>query len=424
LSFEIDDAGSLLIKLCRIDPIVVTSLGSETTISASAESIAILKQHKTHQKNQKYEKRGRSSGGTHVPEGHHHKSGPMTPHIRPPPPTPQEHAAFPYTLSTPHLPVFHHYTDDVLLQQYQIERAKDSLAFDQQTAKIKQYLLNAKIERGGVGFLEESEYSVDLASREDARKVQGMTIQRNREMKDTEVTNTEGETFNLGTTPGGILNLSFSQDTAKPTTKNMPILRKHDRRSKPAPKPKPSPSVLPTDFDFANHVAKYITSGSMRHQHSRKVVEDPSGTKTTLKTWIEITQEITVPSAEQLGWEDVETAKLNAKAARMEAKEILRRKGRGKGKGKGKAVKRETQQGSNDTDADADASTDTDKDDNHAAEPEKDVKELLSAIARIKNTGQLSQGVSLSQYLTEVKKDVRHSSVADAKIAESGGEEG
>jgi hypothetical protein len=229
----------VVVQTMVTDPIVVTSLGSDTTISASAEAIAILKQHK---KNKKHEKRGRTSVKP-VPRGQH-ASGAITPHMRPPPPTPPEHATFPSTLSTPHLPVFHHYTDEALLQQYQVERAKEPRAFDQQTAKIKQYLLNAKIERGGVGFLEESEYSVDLASREDARKVQGMTIQRNRGMTETDMDGSEGGTLNSGKNPQDFSNMSPHQ-TASVASANedRPIISKHNHRSKVQNKPKNSTSI-------------------------------------------------------------------------------------------------------------------------------------------------------------------------------------
>lgn len=110
------------------------------------------------------------------------------------------------------------------------------------------------------------------------------------------------------------------------TVKEETTSGKHLHGSNLLHKSKKSTSVLPTDFDFEKHVAKYITTGSIRHQHSRKVIEDNTGTKTTLKTWIEITQEITVPSADQLSWEDVKIAKENAKEARKEANENLRAK--------------------------------------------------------------------------------------------------
>lgn len=391
----------VVVETVVTDPIIVTSLGSDTTISASIEAIAILKQHRKHKKRSPKSREP-------ILEGYQ-DSGTTTPHMRAPPPTPPEHATFPNTLSTPHLPVFHRYTDDMLLQQYQVERTKNPTAFDLQTAKIKQYLLNAKIERGGVGFLEESEYSVDLASREDARKMQRMAVQRNRGMTETYLNSYEGTTSDSTRHPSGYSEILADQTADFASTNEhhniLPSARDSAKTSKSDPcsnakiKSKKSSSSLPKDFDFAEHVAKYTTSGSMRHQHSRKVIEDENGTQTTLKTWIEITQEINVPSADQLGWEDVKTAERNARVAEL---------------GNTQAPAKQEQNGSD---------TDRDKEAGEQSAAEADAEELLDAIARIKGTGWLSRGVSLSQYLMQVKKDVKPTSKDTATDkAESGHE--
>jgi hypothetical protein len=115
-------------------------------------------------------------------------------------------------------------------------------------------------------------------------------------------------------------------------------------------------------------------------------------------TWIEITQDITVPSADQLSWEDVKTAYQNAKEARKEAKDKMRTKA------KDKTAKNKILQDTSDADEDSD------ENDSNATEQsaaDRDVEELLGAVARIKGTGRLSQGVSLSQYLAEIKKDIK-----------------
>jgi hypothetical protein len=378
------------------DPIVVTSLGSDTTISASAEAIAILKQHK------KDKRLSKASNKAEKPVLQEHHSGAVTPHMRPPPPTPPEYASLRYTLSTPNLPVFHHYTDHALLQKYEVERAEDPLAFDRKTAEIKQFLLKAKIERGGVGHLEDSEYSVDLASREDARKVQGMTIQRHRGMTETS-TNYGGDT-----TTCSAKNVPESTEVPTPQpTNNEASISKVRHRCGSSHKLKGSPSDLPTDFNFAEHVAKYITSGSIRHQHSRKVIQDHRGTKTTLKTWIEITQEINVPNADLLTWEDVKTANRNAKAARKEMKMKIQAK---------KEAKKESSETGSDTDTEK-AGTDPQP----ATEMNTDVKELLGAVARIKGTGHLTKGVPLSQYLTVIEKDIKEPSKDKETGAEKAG---
>ena len=382
------------------DPIVVTSLGSDTTISASAEAIAILKQHK------KDKTLSKASNKAEKPVLQEHHSGAVTPHMRPPPPTPPEYASLRYTLSTPNLPVFHHYTDHALLQKYEVERAGDPVSFDMKTAEIKQYLLQQKIERGGVGHLEESEYSVDLASREDARKVQGMTIQRHRGMTETS-TNYGGDTTTCSAK-------SVPESTEVPTpqpTNNEASISKVRHHCGSSHKLKSSLSDLPTDFNFADHVAKYITSGSIRHQHSRKVIQDYRGTKTTLKTWIEITQEINVPNADQLTWEDVKTANQNAKAARKEMKMKIQAK---------RAAKNKTSENDSDTDTEK-AGADLQP----ATETNSDIKEVLGAVARIKDTGHLTKGVTLSQYLTEIKEDIKEPSKdkdTGADKAESGDE--
>lgn len=346
-----------IVETVATDPVIATALGTQTMISASDEAIAILKEHK---RSKKSRQRSRKSGSG----GHYTTSGTITPHMRPPPPTPPEHATLPHTVSTPHLPVFHHYTDELLLEQYQIERAKDRAAFDLQTSKIKQYLLNAKIERGGVGHLKESEYSVDLASREDAMKVQHMGAQRRRGMIETE--------------PPAAICLSSVQ---RPETE----------------KPSNFPLELPKDFNFGIHVTKYTTSGFMRHQHQRTVREDENGTKTILKTWIEITQEINVPSAERLSWEDVKTAVKDAKAAKAEAK---------------KTKKAEVKKPDTDRDKDKENGSEVA---NEAKTSPNDAELLLDAAARIKAVAPLTKGVALGQYLSLVRNDINQESKGETE---------
>lgn len=374
-----------LVETTVTDPIVVTSLGSDTTITASAEAIAIFKQHK---KNKRLSKASPQAEKPVLQELQSYDA--VTPRTRPPPPTPREYATLPHTLSTPNLPVFHHYTDDGLLQKYELQRAEDPMSFDLQTSKIKQHLSKAKIERGGVGHLEESEYSVDLASREDARKVQQMAIQRHRGMTETSMNDRDTILSSAKNLPEHMEVL-----TPQPTKKETPISNSH-HRCKSRHNLKNSASELPENFNFARHVAKNITSGSIRHQHSRKVIVDDTGTKTTLKTWIEITQTINVPSADQLTWEDVKTANQDAEAARKEMKTKIQAN---------KEANNESSENHSDADSDK-ANADLQL----ATETDTEAEELLGALARIHGTGLVTRGVSLSQYLTETIKDIKHPS--------------
>jgi hypothetical protein len=134
----------------------------------------------------------------------------------------------------------------------------------------------------------------------------------------------------------------------------------------------------------------------MRHQHQRTVLEDENGIKTVLKTWIEITQEIQVSSAEQLGWEDVKAAIKDAKSAVKEEKTNAK-----------------------------DTKQDDEGDEIEAKEDtavHNDPAELLGAIARITGTGRLSRGVSLSRYLDVVRKDVEQTREDNNRLTAEPGE--
>jgi hypothetical protein len=359
------------------DPVITTPLTSQRIISASSEATSILKNHRKHKKS------SQKTGNLEL--AGRHASGTTTPRMRPPPSTPLEHDAFPHTLSTPHLPVFHHYTDQVLLERYLVDRAQDPVAFDLQTSRIKKYLLDAKIERGGNRHLEENEYSVDLASREDAARTQQMAIQRHRGMTDTESI----RSFSLEQpTVMPQCPLEYSEQPVAPVSAQDAHFKHVDASNNKGKADSDGTTArcskinqeLPKDFNFATHVAKYTTSGSMRHQHQRTVLEDENGIKTVLKTWIEITQEIQVPSAEQLGWEDVKAAIKDTKSSVKEEKTNA------------KDTKRDDEGDEIETKCDTAI--------------HNDPAELLGAIARIKGTGRLSRGVSLSRYLDVVRKNV------------------
>jgi len=57
------------------------------------------------------------------------------------------------------------------------------------------------------------------------------------------------------------------------------------------------------NFDLAENVAKYTTSGYMRQQCTRQIEDNEAGRKTTYTTWIEINHEVFMPSERTLsGW--------------------------------------------------------------------------------------------------------------------------
>ncbi|EHY60819.1 hypothetical protein ABEF92_006389 [Exophiala dermatitidis] len=87
--------------------------------------------------------------------------------IRPPPPTPPD-TVFHSALSMPTLPALHQNSDPGLIEFYRVKRAQNPVVFDAETEAIKQRLVAAKIARGGSTQLLTNEYTVELASREDA----------------------------------------------------------------------------------------------------------------------------------------------------------------------------------------------------------------------------------------------------------------
>ncbi|KAL2434040.1 hypothetical protein ABEF95_014131 [Exophiala dermatitidis] len=87
--------------------------------------------------------------------------------VRPPPPTPPD-TVFHSALSMPTLPTLHQTSDTGLIELYRARRAQNPVVFDAETEAIKQRLVAAKIARGGSTQLLTNEYTVELASREDA----------------------------------------------------------------------------------------------------------------------------------------------------------------------------------------------------------------------------------------------------------------
>lgn len=239
------------------------------------------------------------------------------PRSRAPPPTPPDLAPPLHpSLSLPTLPVFHAISDPTLVDQYRTQRAGDPTVFDQKTKEIKRAMERAKVERGGKKGLNVGDYTVELASREDAERVEkwveglkfsgrdrGENSGENEDEMDIDGQDSGQEDVGGLTTqttamqcqPDGTAivdheqNNSFQKKTGADKSKRM------QRKSS-----------FPTDFNLSKHVCKYICSGSVRHQHSSTVETREGGERTVIvKTWIEITQETTVPKSESATWDDV-----------------------------------------------------------------------------------------------------------------------
>ena len=93
--------------------------------------------------------------------------------LRAPPATPREEVfvgspTSAAAMSMPTLPMMHHIADLELVEKFRLQNAKNPTAFEKETKEIKDGLIEAKIKRGGLGFLLREEYTVELASREGA----------------------------------------------------------------------------------------------------------------------------------------------------------------------------------------------------------------------------------------------------------------
>ncbi len=94
---------------------------------------------------------------------------PGRPHPEPNEPTDQDQTSYVGpSLSMPTLPILHSISDATLINKYRQERPANPISFDRKTREIGQRLLQAKIRRGGSNRLSQGDYTVELASREDA----------------------------------------------------------------------------------------------------------------------------------------------------------------------------------------------------------------------------------------------------------------
>jgi hypothetical protein len=208
-----------------------------------------------------------------------------------------------HSLSTPTLPTFHSVSDAALVAKYRSERAKEPAAFDKKTAGIKHSVRTAKLRRGGSDFLKQGDYTVELASREDAATVDKW---QNGEKTLGDISENED---------------AMEEEWMTKADKSLKAKR-NQRQSKDKVAGHNFIPVVPANFDVAEDLRKYTTSGYMRQQSTRQVEEDEAGRKTTYSTWIEIKQEVFVPKGK-----DYELA------------EVLEAKEQGKGKKRAERLK-------------------------------------------------------------------------------------
>lgn len=263
--------------------------------------------------------------------------------LKPPPPTPPD-TVFHQALSMPTLPTLHHISDVNLVEQYRLQHATDPEAFEKETKAIKKGLIDAKVARGGKARILQNEYTVELASREDAQTVEKWTggeIVQMRSRRNT-MTHPSGVPADLEDIKmrGGEIEAGHSASaegakkdeesttTGPPPLQSPPLIQVEHRISGTGPT---EPSSKPTDdnpttksnrpvltraevksrlhaLDLTKHVAKFSRSGSVRHQHSVKRETSDHGEKRTVKTWIEITEVYEVPSEQALTLKDLVAA--------------------------------------------------------------------------------------------------------------------
>ncbi|KIW58688.1 hypothetical protein PV05_03187 [Exophiala xenobiotica] len=255
---------------------------------------------------------------------------------RPPPPSPPE-SIFRAAMSMPTLPVLNRISDVALVEQYRVQRAADPQAFDKENRAIKQGLMDAKVARGGRAKLLKNEYTVELASREDATTAEkwssaNIVKMRSRGNTLTAPSTTEGtltasamEALQIrggesqpnrqATQVSGADNIAQSAScwtghVEVPDARGIAAEKlKHENvKVKPS---KLSPRQLKArlrSLDLASHVAKATSYGSIRHQHSEQREIGDHGEKRTVKTWIEITQVYEVPAPQTLSLTDIVAA--------------------------------------------------------------------------------------------------------------------
>ncbi|EXJ70846.1 uncharacterized protein A1O5_05837 [Cladophialophora psammophila CBS 110553] len=299
--------------------------------------------------------------------------------LKPPPPTPPD-TIFHKThsqlvaaaLSMPTLPTLHRISDPQLVEQYRLQHAMDRDTFEKETRAIKKGLVDAKVARGGKPRLLKNEYTVELASREDAETAEKWARDQGRSFGIVEMrsrANSALATGGPGVSPGelGLKMMGGEMETSE-SASAVSAMKEREGRDRTedeseqqfpnlhrAEHPATTPSaeqlsaVGPEDetltaearrkqnkssthtktgtcpqlkykpalrdvksqlsrLNLSEHVSKITTYGSVRHQHSVKREASDHGEKRTVKTWIEITEVYEVPAPKALTIKDVVAA--------------------------------------------------------------------------------------------------------------------
>ncbi|KAK7897008.1 hypothetical protein LTR67_004896 [Exophiala xenobiotica] len=363
---------------------------------------------------------------------------------RPPPPSPPE-SIFQAALSMPTLPVLNRISDVTLVELYRVQRASDPQAFDKETRDIKQGLMDAKIARGGRAKLLKNEYTVELASREDATTAEKWSSANIVKMRSRGNTLTAPSTTESTLSASAIEALKIQGGESQPHSRAAQAsgadgvaqsassgsgitaekLKREDVKVKPSEwAPLPIKTRL-RSLDLPSHVAKATSYGSIRHQHSERREIGNHGEKRTVKTWIEITQVYEVPAPQWLSLTDVVAAveterndddqsnsgdKASGKSTKsnknMKAKVKARR---GKAKRKNSDTDTVT---SDDSDSEDDASTD--EDEGEVPQPETPCESLLRSLTYFGENVNPTRLTEMTDGLRRIVADLR----ADGSLRE------
>jgi hypothetical protein len=287
--------------------------------------------------------------------------------FRAPPVTPGEDVAVgvPSTaaaLSMPTLPIMHHIADTKLVEHFRLQHAKDPEAFEEETWEIKQGLIDAKVNRGGIPVLLREEYTVELASREGAEiaekwakgqakswehpslrsrgnslksqpssgslKVRGGDVEGTAPATGAAKKENRDWRFvmvNPGPHPSPASSLPETEpDVAEPDPGLPASIPEHELSKEESTTEEREPSTSKNDpkhkltvkeikkalsrLNIADNVTKISTYGTVRHQSSVKREASDHGEKRTVKTWIEITEVYEVPKPQKLTVDDIAAA--------------------------------------------------------------------------------------------------------------------
>lgn len=235
--------------------------------------------------------------GTPRPEPDEESSGTGNAYLRP-------------SLSQPTLPTCDPISDPAQVASYQSERAKNSAAFDEKTSKIQERLLQEKIHRtdGRIRFLEQGDYTVELASREEATKLDKILRKNQQDTAD-----------NAGALEAPDLpNPTDNGASAKaygPPKSNIPKAIAGRR------------PCLPCNLGFTEKVTNYQTSGSLTRQHVHQVETYEHGTEIIITTHVSIQQKVFVPKPRRSGAGSDAVEAIRQSTAKRVAREGVKKKG-------------------------------------------------------------------------------------------------